>query len=603
MKLLTKTSGVTLLIIAFVLSIYRISTINEKEIAWDILGYYLPLPATFVHDDPALNNVDWLKKVNEERDLTGTLYMVSSNDEGEPMYFFLLGMSILYLPFFLIGHGAAYLADLPMDGFSMPYQYALVFGAILYTIIGLVFFRKILREFFSEKISSIVLIITVFSTNYIHHLTLKNLETVNYLFMLLTIIVWFTIKWHKTQKLSSLIIISVSTALMALVKPSEIVIVLIPLLWNVTSKETACQKLKLIVSYKKHFFIAIAAAIVVVSPQVIYWLVKTGSPLYDSYKNPGVGLDIFSPHIFNSLFSYRKGWLIYTPTMIFFLWGLRVMYLQNKKIFFPIAIYFFTTFYIIVSWSEWWYGAGFSNRPIITTYPILAIGFGYFLVELEKKKSIYKGMFLLVVLLFTALNQFQWWQLKNYILDPSRTTKDYYWATFLKTSASDSDRELLSIKRDFTGAMNFNNPEDYRSVYKNVQSFDKDKNKTKDLNTGTYNVKEEEEYALTNKLTYDELTQKYHAWVTISFDLKFPAGFEGQWPCMVMTMDRRGGNYGYFAPEIKPDNLNENWVHYSFNYLTPEIRDREDELKYFIWKRGAMGFEIENFSIEVFEEK
>ena len=83
--------------------------------------------------------------MNDEKHLADTLYMISSNEEGEPMYFFLMGSAILYLPFFFLGHYSAYQFGFPMDGFSLPYQYSLVVGGIFYTIIGLIFFRKINR--------------------------------------------------------------------------------------------------------------------------------------------------------------------------------------------------------------------------------------------------------------------------------------------------------------------------------------------------------------------------------------------------------------------------------------------------------------------------
>jgi len=416
MKLLKDMSFVTLLIIGIILSVYRISNIKNKEIAWDVLGYYMPLPATFIHNDPLLNNIEWLKKVNDEKDLTGTLYMVSTNDKGEPMYFFLLGMSLFYLPFFLIGHFSSFTLGFPMDGFSPPYQYALVIGSVIFTLIGLYYFRKILQSYFSNKITSFVLLITVFSTNYIHHLTLKNLETVNVLFMLISITVWFTIKWHKEQKLKYLISIGASITLLGMVKPSEILIIFIPLFWNIYSLETAKKKIVLIAKYKYHFFMTIGICLLIASPQITYWLIKTGQPFYDSYKNPGVGLDIYSPHILDTLFSYRKGWLLYTPVMVFYLLGFPLLLKNNKHIFFAISIYFLSSFYIISSWSEWWYGAGFSNRPLIVVYPILAISFGCLLTFLQKKRILVKTSFAIIILMLTFLNQFQWWQIKNYIL-------------------------------------------------------------------------------------------------------------------------------------------------------------------------------------------
>lgn len=603
MKFTKNLSYLTLILLWIILSVYRISNVSEKEISWDVLGYYLPLPATFIYDDPLLKNIDWVQKINDEKQLAGTLYMISSNDNGEPMYFFLFGMALLYSPFFLFGHISAYILGFPPDGFSIPYQYALVIGATIYTIVGLIYFRKILLNYFSEKISTIIILTTVFSTNYIHHLSLKDLETVNVLFMLITIVIWYTIQWHKNPKLKYLIAIGSSITAMAIVKPSEVIVLSIPLLWNVSSANSLREKISLIIKNKKQFFIVIGICIIIASPQIIYWLIKTGKILYDTYKNPGVGLDLFSPHIIESLFSYRKGWLLYTPVMIFYLWGLFFTYKKNKIIFFSIIVYFLTTFYIITSWTEWWYGAAFSNRPLIVSYPLLAIGYGYFLVQLQNRKIWSKLFFTIVLILLTFLNQFQWWQLRNYILDPYRTTKDYYWATFLKTTVTEEDRKLLSIYRDFSGLMTFNQKESYHSVFVKEENFEENNTAINSSGENSFKITDETTYALSNKFSYKELTKKDHLWVVISFKVRYPEGFNDTWPCLVVAMDRKGDNYGYFAPEIKPDSLNSNWASFKFEYLTPEIRNTNDLLKCYIWKRGQKGFDVDNFRIEVFERK
>jgi hypothetical protein len=604
MKSIKSFSLIALILICSFISVYRIATVNDKELSWDILGYYLYLPSTFIYHQPMLNDYSWLEKINAEKDLTGTLYMVSTNDQGEPMYFFLMGMAILYLPFFLLGHAIAGLSGFPMDGFSTPYQYSLVIGGIIYTIIGLIFLRKNLRQFFSEGISALIMIIIVFGTNYIHHLTVKNLETVNMLFMLVNIILWNTIKWHESQKFKNLLAIGLCSTLMVLVKPSEVFVVLIPLLWNITSFETFKQKISLLWAKRRSILTVAGISFLLALPQLAYWFVKTGHILYDSYKNPGVGLDIFSPHIINVLFSYRKGWLLYTPVMIFALIGWYFLFKQNRKIFFATAVYFLISFYIISSWSEWWYGAAYSARPLITLYPILAICLGYFLLYLKDRRLIIKIAFGAIVIFFIFLNQFQWWQLKHYILDPYRETKEYYWATFLKTSVSDQDKKLMMIFRDFTGKMELTNPEDYQ---KSVLIDDKFEGAGKQVirdenNNSFYRFSESQEYYLIFETPYNELTQKDHAWVKASLDIRFPENFEGSWPCFVMTMERREGSYRYFAPEIKPDSLSNQWNHFEWEYLTPEIRNPHDRFKCYIWKRGKSIFDIDNIKIELFKK-
>ncbi len=605
-KLFNKLSLIALIAICLFISIYRINNVDKKEISWDILGYYMCLPATFIHHQPMLNDITWLKDLNKKNDLSGTLYQVSSNDKGEPMYVFLFGMGLFFLPFFFLGHGLAAIGGFEMDGFSPPYQYAMVIGGIIYTIIGLIYLRKILRHFFSEGIAALVMIIVVFGTNYIHHLTLKNLETVNILFMLVGIIVWNTIQWHQNQKTKYLFTIGISITLMILIKPSEIFIAILPLFWNVFSFDSFKQKISLLLSNKKALFLTGAACFLLLLPQLLYWHAKTGHFIYDSYKNPGVGLDFFSPHILNVLFSYRKGWFVYTPVMLFAVTGFYFFYKNNKPVFYAVLFYFLISFYIICCWTYWYYGAAFSCRPVITSYPLLAICLGYFLLFVQKQSTFIKSLFTLSVMFFIFLNQFQWMQLKNYILDPYRTTKEYYWAAFLKTSVSESDHALLSVNRDFTGQQKFENKTKYSVTLLKQDTFDTTKDKNVQTDTARnpfYRALPDEEFCITNQYLFKELTLKDHVWIKASMDIRFPIDFQGAPPCMVMTMEHKGGSYGYFAPEIKTDSANGRWHKYELEYLTPEVRNVKDTWKCYIWKRGKSTFDIDNFKIEIYEPK
>jgi len=605
MKKIKKLSLITLIAICSILSVYRINVAHDNEIAWDILGYYLYLPATFVHHDPMLHDITWIKKTIEERKLSGTMYMISENKEGKPVYFFLAGMALFYLPFFIIAGLIASVSGFATDGFSLPYQYSLVVGGIIYTIIGLIFLRKILRKFFSEKMSSLLMFIIVFGTNYVNHLTIDNLATVNIIFMLTTIIIWNTIKWHENYKGKHLAAIGICATLAALVKPSEAFVILIPILWNVTSLNSFGEKLKKLFAGKTALLITIVICFALVLPQMLYWHRMTGKFIYDSYKNPGIGLDLFSPHIMDVLFSYRKGWLLYTPVMIFSLMGFFILFKRNKSIFWACFIYFMVSFYIISSWTEWWYGAAFSTRPLIATYAVLAICLGYFIQYVNEKKPFIKLLFGFVVIFFVFLNQFQWWQYKNYILDPYRTTKDYYWATFLKTKVTDKDKELLMVFRDFSGNMNFTDEYRYQKSLLLLENFEDDTTKAnqKENNNHFFRLDESQEFYPIIETPFNEITQLDHAWIKVSVDIRFPKAFEGSFPCIVNTMDRKGQAYGYYAPEIKPDSVPDQWKKVQAAYLTPEIRSVHDVYKCYLWKRSKTGFDIDNLKLEVYKRK
>jgi hypothetical protein len=606
MKFTAKPSLTALFLICFVLSIYRISHVRENEISWDVLGYYLYLPATFVHQDPLLKDINWLKKTNDEKKLAGTLYMISQNEKGETMYFFLMGMAILYLPFFFAGSLFANILGFPVDGFSPPYQYSIAIGCLFYSLVGLFFLRKILLQYFTEKIVIALLFIIVFGTNAIQYFTIDNTGTANILFMLNALVVWFTLKWHQEQKSYHLILIGCFAIFSVLVKPSEVFIFLIPLIWNVYSFKSLQEKLFLLYNNKLTIAITAAFCLLIISPQLLYWHHMTGHYIYDSYKNPGVGLDIYSPHIYEVLFSYRKGWLVYTPIMLFALIGFYHVYVYNKNIFFATLTYFFISFFVIASWSEWWYGAAFSIRPLVATYPILAISFGFFIKFLFEKNIIFRNAVLSIIVLLVCFNQFQWWQYKNYIIDPYRTTKEYYWATFLKTTVTENDKKLLLIFRDFTGKLEFNEIEKYTVSTIFNEDFQKETSKGNQQVGANkfYRLKLEEEFLPIFESAYQDLTVNDHFWLKVSFDVSFPANFEGSYPCYVNTFDRKEGAYGYLAKDIVADSSSKDkWKKIEILYLTPEIRNVKDVFKSYLWKRGPSQFDIDNIKIELYRKK
>lgn len=572
------------------IALIRLNHVDSKETSWDVLGYYLPLPATFIYDDPMMDDRSWIDQINTEKQLSGTLYQVTTNDEGEPMYFFLFGMSLFYLPFFLAGHGWAAATGAPMDGFSMPYQYALVFGGIVYTLIGLLLLRRILLKYFSQGITAATILIIVFATNYSHHLSYKNLETVNVLFMLMCWLIWSTIRWHEEYRFKHLAQIGCAITLMALVKPSEVLAVLIPLLWTVHSLPTLRAKIVLLWNKRWHLLLAFGICLLIAAPQMAYWHAKTGHFFYDSYKNAAVGLDLFHPHILELLFSYRKGWLIYTPVMLLGLIGLVQVIRSNKTMGWSLGIYFLVSFYIICSWTEWWYGAAYSCRPVITSYPILAIAIATLLSHIQRNwvKAGIAGF----VVLCTALNLFQWWQLMAGIYDPYRTTKDYYWAIFLQTTAPANGEALKSVFRSFEPNQQWMDRERYRMV-KSVQ-----------LIPGKSDWSKEEFTNINFREAYGKLTSKDHAWIAIDIRYETTDSAFTDGPFLVTNMLYKDQAYGYQGPTLPSitDTVNgELVIHY--NYLTPEPRTMDDPFFTYLWNPAHNNLRIVSYEVKVYTRK
>jgi len=589
---------------------FRILTLIDNELSWDVLGYYIHLPAMFIYKDYGLSDINWIHRLLELYPLTGSLYQISTGPEGNPIFFFLMGVSLFYLPWFLIAHLLATFSGYTADGFSLPYQYTLAIGAITYTILGLVYLRKILLNFFTDRITTIVMIILVLGTNYLHFMTVKNLETANILFLMVTLITWNTIQWHKHFKIKNLLAIAVFIVLTALAKPSEVLVLLIPFFWGVFNRETFRQKLRLIGKYRNQFISAIIAGLIVALPQMIYWYSETGYILYDSYKNPGVGLDLATPHIVNVLFSFKKGWFIYTPVMIFSVIGFVQLYRKDKGVFVPVLAYSLVAFYILSSWTEWWYGASYSIRPMITLYPLLAITLGSFIEMVSKKRILVKTLFAVFTVFFIVLNLFQTWQLNHYILDPYRTNKAYYFAIFGKTKINDKTRQLLSTDLTFNDGARMTNENDFNK--RNIGFYDFEE---VDVNYADYYISDSIKgttlkmdstlgFSPEIRTIYRALTKKEYVWFRASVDVFIPFGYKDELPLLVMTFDRKEGAYYYhsYAPDTniyKPGT----WGKIKVDLMTPNIRSRNDAFKTYVWNRGKTPILIDNLKVDVYEPK
>ena len=151
--------------------------------------------------------------------------------------------------------------------------------------------------------------------------------------------------------------------------------------------------------------------------------------MFNSYSsNPAEGLNFLHPYILEVLFSFRKGWFIYTPIMLFAVIGFIALYKNSKIIFFALLVYTLLNFYIVSSWSCWWYAASYSSRALIPSYAFMSITLGFFIKSVLDKKI----KFVLIPLFFIliALNLFQTWQSSVGILDSARMTRPLYKSIF-----------------------------------------------------------------------------------------------------------------------------------------------------------------------------
>lgn len=609
-------SKITVFIVCSCLLVFGIVYFPSGNLfSWDVFGYYLYLPLTFIYQDLGIHDLSVINDIINKYHNTGTFYQASVSPTGDYVIKYTIGSAVLYSPFFFIGHLFAFISGAPMDGFSTPYQYSVWAGCMLYSFLGVIMLRKIAIKFFDDKISSFLIIAIILGTNYFLHASAhgQGAMTHNQLFTLYTFIIWFTIRWHETYQVKYIIYLALSVGITGIVRPTELVSITIPLLWGVHNKDSLVQKYNLLKKESKQLLIFFILLILIGSVQLIYWKIYAGSFIYDSYTHPGEGLDILFPHTIKTLFSFRNGWLIYTPIMIFALIGFFILYKEMRPLFWAIFGYFLINLWIVSSWTLWWGAAAFGQRFLISSYPALLIPMGYFLTYIKSQKKYFRYLAFTFIIFFIALNLFQTWQVLNGILISSRSTAKFYFAVFGRTSPLPNAEKLLYKEWPTSGEEVFNDEKDYKMThiwkldFENEISYPENNFSSEIYHSGKrafkYDSLTEFGPAITKK--YSEITDKYHAWIRVSVWV-YPLTDMNKYPaCVVTTFTHKGKAYKYKCTEIGKFNVELNkWNHITIDYLTPEVvRDKDDMLNVYIWNHHKSHFLIDDLEVKVYEPK
>lgn len=426
-------SSLAILIVALVCLLVDFSLKNwekeERVIEWDVHSYYEYLPALFIYDDIKFEKSDY--RIGDHRHLFWPVF----TDDGKKVIKMTMGTAFLYAPFFAAAHLYAGVTDYPEDGFSEPYKLFLLFSTVFYLIIGFNFLKKILTYYdFSDKVIAAVILLIGLGTNMLCYASQSAPMTHVYSFCLFSIFIFFTIKWYQDQSVRNTLALGLLLGLISLIRPSNAVVILFFILYGISTVPELKQRITLFFS-KYILLLAMAfLTILVWAPQIIYWKYVTGH--FFSYSYGEEGFFFLRPRILEGLFSWRKGWLVYTPMMTFALIGIYFLRGELKKLRLPIIVFMVANIYIIFSWWCWWYGGTLGQRSFIESYSLLAIPFAAFIQHFSNFPSRLRAPLWggggAVALFLIWLNVFQTYQFEFHALHYDSMSKQLYFEQFGK---------------------------------------------------------------------------------------------------------------------------------------------------------------------------
>jgi hypothetical protein len=422
---------------------------TEATLSWDVSGYYFYLPAAFIYKD--LKQAAFKDEIQEKYRPASGPYQVFEHPSGNYVMKYSAGLAVQYLPFFLAAHAIAEPLGYPADGFSKPYQAAISFGSLLMALLGLYMLRRILLRYFSDGATAASLLTIVFATNYLNYSTIDGAMTHNWLFTLYALLLWQSIRFYERPGRWRAVAIGGLVGLMALTRPTEIIACLIPLLWGIDSWGAARERLGFFTSRRGLLLLALAAVVMgaVGSIQPIYWKYVTGEWIVYSYQDQGFSW--LRPHVWDGLFSFKAGWLIYSPAMALALLGFVPLFFRRRQLFWHSLAFVLLFMYITFAWDIWWYGGSVGQRAMVQAYPVLAFPLAAFF-SLAEGRAWLRYLLVPLLLLLAYYNLWITHQAhRGGLFQTEQMTAAYWKAIFLRYEVPEETIKLLDTDELFSG--------------------------------------------------------------------------------------------------------------------------------------------------------
>jgi hypothetical protein len=301
-----------------------------------------------------------------------------------------IGTAVLQAPFFALGHAVAVTLHalghpVPPNGYGLPYGFFITLASSLFGLAGLVLTYRLASGLFLRRTAMISTLAIGFASPLAFFMYVWGGWAHPIAFFLVAA---FLLLWQRTREersLSQWALLGLLVGLLALVRPTAVLVVLLPLLeWfaALTRRGRGEGSGSLLAGPG----IAAAVAATTFSPQLSIWKALSGSWIAAPYLEVGDFHDWLHPDFSGLLFSTAQhGLLAWTPLLLVAGLGIGALVRKDRLLAAGSGLILLGTLYIYACWSIWWSGIGFSNRFFVELTPLFVLGLGALLQPLAKR--------------------------------------------------------------------------------------------------------------------------------------------------------------------------------------------------------------------------
>jgi hypothetical protein len=409
----------------FIAAIYILVSINvnfgknkwQDVLESDAWGYYAYLPAVFIYHDLHFTFYDKIMHQGYFEERLAYDYRVGNNGLVANKYF--CGTALAISPFFLGAHALSSLMDYPLDGYQRTYILSVNMAAVFYTVLGLFFLLKLLKFYTTKKhVLAIVIVSMAFGTQLFYYSIGEPGMSHVYSFCFVSLFLWKVKTWFENKHENDIVLAAIALGVIFLIRPINVLVLLVIPFIAASSAQFA-NGMKLYFKQPLLVVKTLSVFLFIASIQSVFYYLQTGKFWVDSY--PGENFNFLEPHIFEMLFSFKKGFFIYTPLLFIGHFSLWLLFKENRFMMYSYLLFFLMLTYILSSWWIWYYGGSFSMRPLIEYFSVFAV---LLTIWLDKTKLFQLKLFLVVV--FIVLCQIQTYQYRYFIIHWSEMDQSKY---------------------------------------------------------------------------------------------------------------------------------------------------------------------------------
>lgn len=290
-----------------------------------------------------------------------------------------IGTSLLWSPFFVVGHVAALTAralgqPVAVDGYSKPYLWAITLGSAIYALLGLILSYRLARTLVGP-VAAFWATLTIWlatPTIFYSHLAPGYSHAASLFAVSLFLFLWN--RWRDAPTLARWAWLGVAGGLVAMVREQDALFLAVPALYAGLGLLVDARHGDWRTAARRVLGVATmgVASVVAFTPQLLVYKVLNG----DGHPNQDVSdkMSLVPYYFWQVLVDPAHGLLVWSPILLVALVGLAVLIRRNPRLGLALLVGFALTWYINGAIKTWTTAGSFGARRFLNCTPIFIVG-------------------------------------------------------------------------------------------------------------------------------------------------------------------------------------------------------------------------------------